>query len=207
MKSFPFLDTSNSVSWNGFEEDSIDEVKVSTSPLRKKSKAFTQLEPRKNIYLECKAFEEEDFEQSLINSTKRHYSFDELVSSLNKSFDPDEEIKQASPRLFIDIKRNDIKKKKFLGSEVNLQLIDQPKKGLQKLMSEETVNMIKNTLMGHFLFGNMDLIQMFDLYFNVIIKFIFREGVITKMFPSDFAKEQFIFKQGEPATSFYLIGN
>ena len=141
-----------------FEENIEDVEKNQFSP-RKKSKAFTQLQSRKSFILDYEEFYDEDFENNLIKSTKRRYSFDEMTSSLaffNKNLE--EERKSTKP--LSNIKRNEIKKKKCLLGDAHNENIPQ----IQKTMSEETTEMIKKTLKSHFLFGNMDMIQMCVLY-------------------------------------------
>lgn len=149
----------------GESMDTIEEPKemyssMHTSSPRKKVKAFTQMEHRKSVVFEDeedKGMSEEDFEHRLIKSTKRRYSFDEPAQSLVQL--EEEERKACAASIMVDIKRNEIKKKRFLQSEANAKQKEDVLE-VQQSMSEETVSMIKKTLKSHFLFGNMDMIQM-----------------------------------------------
>ena len=142
------------------DEDTIAEPEFSSPNSRKKTKALTQLE-RRTSFLNFEGFGVgyEDFENNLITSTKRRYSFDEMTASMMHFDRVEEEKKSATLSIRLDIKRNDVKKKKFLASEGTPKCAEDVPQ-IQKLMSNETINMIKNTLKSHFLFGNMDMIQM-----------------------------------------------
>jgi len=147
----------------GFDniEESAEKIISGVSP-RRKLKAFTtQIEARKSIIFQDAEsnLDGEDFEEQLIKSTKRRYSFDEMSQSQSLMHFEEEERKMASKQN-LDIKRNEIKKKKFMISEANPKGVKEDILEVQKIMSEETTNMIKSTLKSHFLFGNMDMIQM-----------------------------------------------
>lgn len=146
--------------FNQLEDDAVEESKSPTN-IRRKNKAFTQqIDTRKSsLLLEYEGFDEEVFQNQLIKSTKRRYSFDESAMTSSSVFfeklEPEE--KKTS---FFDIKRNDVKKKKFVVSD-NPTKMNEDVPVVQKIMSTETANMIKNTLCCHFLFSNMDMIQMY----------------------------------------------
>jgi len=145
-----------------FEEDN-DETEKIPYLHRKKGKSFTQLESRKSFILDYEEFYDEDFENNLIKSTKRRYSFDEMTSSM-AFFNIDLEEERKSSKPLSNIKRNEVKKKKFLVGDAHNKCNEKIPQ-IQKIMLPETTEMIKKTLKSHFLFGNMDMVQMFFINF------------------------------------------
>lgn len=147
------------------EEEFSEESFIKTSSPRKKAKAFTQLNYDKSFLLEYDGFDENSFKKDLIKSTKRHYSYVDIFSN---SFYSDESIdeEQKYSKISLEIKRKDIKKKNCIMTDLLIKPTSNPLL-IQKIMSQSTKIMIKNVLKTHFLFGNLDLPQMF-LYFPLI---------------------------------------
>lgn len=86
-----------------------------------------------------------------ITSTKRHFSFDQISNHSEQILEEEKKAMEVK-------KRNENKKKKVVECE-NVQILENVK-FIEREMSIETENMIRQALGAHFLFGNMDLVQM-----------------------------------------------
>ena len=88
-----------------------------------------------------------------ITSTKRHFSFDQISNheQIDQIFEEEKKAMEMK-------KRNENKKKKVVECE-NVQILENVK-FIEREMSVETETMIRQALGAHFLFGNMDLVQM-----------------------------------------------
>lgn len=114
------------------------------SKQRKTLKSFTHCPFTKEI-MECQPLN--------ITTTKRHFSFDHF-----SNHEPIEQIFEEEKKAMEIKKRNENKKKKVVECE-NVQILENVK-FIEREMSIDTENMIRQALGGHFLFGNMDLVQM-----------------------------------------------
>lgn len=168
---------------NHFEDDFIKEENLfNSSPLnfeRRKSKALTVESKKNSISYLVEEFNEEVLYNQQIYSTKRRYTLDEMSMSMSMSGSYHNDIFEIKPAIameesknskifdFKEIKRNDVKKKKFVQSELPSKMKEDVPV-IQRVMSIETMNMITKTLQSHFLFSNMDMIQM---YFSLLFFF------------------------------------
>ena len=129
-----------------------DKYDPSSSPSKRRTlKAFTQLETYiidpdwipDNIHINGK----------LITSTRRHFSVDEASPMFNANWEEEMKMNETG-------KRTENKKKKFIAEfHANINILENVKI-IDREMSIEIENIIKNTLLGHFLFCNMDMVQM-----------------------------------------------